>query len=310
MSKFMRKTVVAAKIEVTPGTDITPGAADCVLVRNASITPLDVSYEERNIIRGFFGNFDAIVTMKKVKIAFEVEYAGSGTAGTAPAWDALMQACGMSSTVSAGVSVTYAPVSGTGKTLSIYYQIDGLNHKALYCRGTVKLNIKANGIPYFAFEFIGLDGGRVDAANLVPSSFGTYKTPVAANKANTPTATLFSTAVALETLTLDIGNTNEQVSRIGSEQVLHTDRKVVGTVQIEMTSIAAKDWLTAVATNALGNLVVAHGVGAGNVMTLTCNNVELQQPQYSDQQGIQMVQFNIRANPTTAGNDEFSVANT
>jgi hypothetical protein len=36
-----------------------------VLIRNLQITPLDMSYEERNIVRGFFGNFDAIATMRR-----------------------------------------------------------------------------------------------------------------------------------------------------------------------------------------------------------------------------------------------------
>jgi hypothetical protein len=57
-----------------------------------------MTYAERNLVRGFFGNFDALPTIKKVKVSFEVEYAGSGTAGTAPAWDGLLQACGCSST--------------------------------------------------------------------------------------------------------------------------------------------------------------------------------------------------------------------
>jgi hypothetical protein len=85
--------------------------------------------------------------------------------------------------------------------------------------------------------------GRTDTAILTPSSFGTYKTPLAANKANTPTATLFGTAIALESLELDFGNKNEQISRIGSEQILHTDRKTVGTIMFEMTTVAVKDWL-------------------------------------------------------------------
>jgi hypothetical protein len=269
--------------------------------------PLDMSYEERNLVRGFFGNFDAIATLKKVKVTFEVEYAGSGTAGTAPAYDGLLQACGMSSTNVPATSQTYAPVSGTGKTLSLYYNVDGLLHKMVFARGNCKLKIKANGIPFYAFEFIGLDTGATDTAILTPSSFGTYKTPLAANKVNTPTATLFGTAIALESLELDFGSKNEQISRIGSEQILHTDRKTIGSIMFEMTTVAVKDWLAQVKSNALGALSLIHGTVAGNILTLNAANVELQSPQFSDQQGIQMVQFTIRANPTTAGNDEFSL---
>jgi hypothetical protein len=59
--------------------------------------------------------------------------------------------------------------------------------------------------PVFAFEFIGLDTGATDTAILVPTSFGTYKTPLAANKANTPTFSFFGVAtLALESFELEL----------------------------------------------------------------------------------------------------------
>jgi hypothetical protein len=45
-------------------------------------------------------------------------------------------------------------------------------------------------------------------------------------------------------------------------------------------------------------------------MTVAAANVEVQSPQFSNIQGIQMVQFGLRFNPTTAGNDEWSIVNT
>jgi hypothetical protein len=310
MSKFMRKTILAVKVETTPGTDIVPAAADCVLGRNFNIVPLEMTYEERNLIRGFFGNFDAIAAIKKVHVTFEIEYQASGTAGTPAAYDGILTACGTSSTTVASTSVTYAPLSGTGKTVSLYYYIDGMLHKMVYGRGNATINVKANGIPYYAFDFIGLDTGATDTANITPSSFANYKTPLAANKANTPTANLFGVAVALESLTFNFGNQNQQVTRIGSEQVLHTDRKTVGSMMFEMTSVATKDWLTAVKTNALGAFSFIHGSVAGSILTLSASNLELQNPRYSDIQGIQMLQLDFRANPSAAGNDEFSHVHT
>jgi hypothetical protein len=416
MSKFVRKTVVAAKLEVTPGTDIVPGAGDCILVRNPVITPLEMTTAERNIVRGFFGNFDAITTLRKVKIAFEVELQGSGLFGSAPAWDPLMQASGAlqaltppatpvnsafgtattggtlaaatyfyrvsaiygggeslasaeTSQITTGATSTvtvnwgavanalgykiygrttgaelflaqvpanvltfidtgaltpagalpsaasggvgYSPLSGTGKTVSMYYNVDGTLHKMVWARGNCKLKIKANDIPVFAFEFIGLDTGATDVAILTPTSFSSYKTPLAANKANTPTFSLFGVStLALENFELDFGNVNQQISRIGSEQILHTDRKSVGTIMIEMTSIATKDWLSQVKNNTLGAVNLVHGTVAGSIISVASPNVELQTPQFSDIQGIQMAQFATRYNPSTAGNDEWTIANT
>lgn len=312
MSKFARKTVIAAKVEVTPGTDIIPAAADCIMVRNPVITPLDMTYEERNIVRGFFGNFDAIPTMKKVKVTFEVEYAGSGAAGTAPAWDGILQASGMSSTNVPATSQTWACLSGTGKTVSLYYNVDGLLHKMVWGRGNCTIKIKANGIPFKAYEFIGLDTGATDTVILTPASFGSYKTPLAANKLNT-TITFFGVAtLAVESFELNFGQKNEQVSRIGSEQILHTDRKATGSIMLEMTSVATKDWMASIKSGATGALSIVHGTpaGAGNILTLAAGQVQIQNPTFSEIQGIQMVQFQTRFNPTNAGNDEFTLVNT
>lgn len=310
MSKFTRKTIALFKDEVTPGTDIVPAAANAIVIRNPVITPLDMTYEERNIVRGFFGNFDALPTIKKVKFTFETEYSGSGTAGTVPGWDDIMQACGHSSTPVAVTSVTYAPLSGTGKTASIYVQIDGLQHKMVYARGNGTIKLKANSIPYIAWEFIALDTLATDVANVTPAFAATYLKPQPVNKANTPTVTLGGTAIALESLDLNFGNVNQQVTRPNSEQILSTDRKTVGTIMFEMTSVASKDWLAAVKAPTLLALNCVHGVGAGQIMTLAAANVQLQSPTFSDIQGIQMVQFQIRALPTNAGNDEYSLVNT
>jgi hypothetical protein len=310
MSKFARKTIALIKAEVAPGTDIVPAAANAVMIRNPNLTPLDMTYEERNIVRGFFGNFDALPTIKKVKFNFETEFSGSGTAGTAPGWDDIMQAAGHSSTNVPATSQSYACLSGTGKTVSIYVQIDGLQHKMVWGRGTGTIKLKANGIPYIAWEFIALDTGATDVANVTPAFAATYFKPQPVNKQNTPTCTLGGIAIALESLDFNFGNSNAQVTRPNSEQILHVDRKTVGSIMFEMTSVATKDWLAAVKAATLQALNIVHGVGAGQILTLAAANVQLQNPTFSEIQGIQMVQFQIRALPTNAGNDEYTLVNT
>jgi hypothetical protein len=310
MAKFADKTVIAAKVEVTPGTDITPGAADCIVIRDGHSTVLEMSYAERNIVRGFFGNSDALPTLTKRRVTFEVELAGSGAAGTAPAWDGLMQACANSSTNVPATSQTWAPQSPGVKTLSLYYNMDGVLHKLLYGRGSASLKYKANDIPVIGFDFMGLDIAATDTALLTPSSFGAYIRPVTVSKLNTPTFNLLGTAAALESLDFNLGNTNELVSRVNSESILHTGRKVTGSVTIEMTSIAVKDWLAAVKAATLGALQLIHGTVAGNIITLNAANTQLMNPKYSKQQGINMISFDIKANPSNAGNDEYSLVNT
>ena len=96
--RYIANTVILAKIEVTQYTDSVPtGAANAVLVGNVNITPLDAQNIDRNILLPWMGEVQQIVGPASKKISFEVDLAGSGTAGTAPAYDALLQACGFAS---------------------------------------------------------------------------------------------------------------------------------------------------------------------------------------------------------------------
>ena len=61
-------------------------------------------------IRAYFGNSEQLPAGIHSELDFEVELAGSGAAGTAPAWGPLIRACGMSETITAATDVKYAPV--------------------------------------------------------------------------------------------------------------------------------------------------------------------------------------------------------
>ena len=94
----------------------------------------------------------------------------------------------------------------------------------------------------------------------------------------------------------------------GTKEVLITDRKPSGTVQLEAVSIATKDYFTVATGAATGNLTFLHGTTAGNKVTFTASQVDVVQPSYSDMDGVQMLNIPYVALPTTAGNDEFSLA--
>jgi len=100
MPLLTRRRTILAKIETTYGTDSIPtGAADAVLVRSLEITPLESEFASRDLIRVFMGNSEQLPVGIRAQMTIEIEMAGSGTAGTAPAYDALMRACGLSRTL-------------------------------------------------------------------------------------------------------------------------------------------------------------------------------------------------------------------
>lgn len=307
MALLTRKRTILAKLETTYGVDPTPtGAANAILVRNLSITPLNAENVSRDLVRPYLGASEQLIASSYVQCEFEVEMAGSGTAGTAPAYGALLQACGMSETVVAATSVTYAPVSSAFKSLAIYYNVDGVLHKITGARGNVEMQINSRQIPVFRFQFTGLYNAPTDTA--APSvTYTAFQTPLAANSDNTTGFSLFSYSGALESLSLNLNNAVQYRSLIGSEDVLLTDRQVSGQVVFEAPTITAKDFFSLALGSTIGALDITHGVTAGNKVQITSSRVDISNPTYQDQNGIQMLQVPVTLVPSTAGNDEFSI---
>src|SRR6266576_235483 len=106
-----RLYVILAKIETTQFTDPVPtGAANAILCKNLKFSPLKVTSEDRAIMRPYYGNSEQIPVSEEMSVTFDVEVAGSGTAGTAPKWAPLIRACGFAETLVAVTSAAYNPI--------------------------------------------------------------------------------------------------------------------------------------------------------------------------------------------------------
>ena len=94
-----RKKFLIAKIESVYGTDPSPtGTDNAVQVTNLEVTPIESDNVQAASYQGFLGNSTrgTLVANKRVSVTFDVELAGSGTAGTAPAFGPLLKSCGLS----------------------------------------------------------------------------------------------------------------------------------------------------------------------------------------------------------------------
>ena len=140
MPLYTRKRLILAEIESTYGTDPSPTGAEAILVRNLEITPLQSETVSRNLVRPYLGQSEQLLAQTRVEITFEVELAGSGTAGTAPAYGPVLRSCGLSETIVATTSVTYAPESSGFESTTIYFFNDGIRHKLTGCRGTLSMS--------------------------------------------------------------------------------------------------------------------------------------------------------------------------
>jgi hypothetical protein len=311
MPLLTRKRLILIETEGTYGTDPIPTGTDAVLVRDLNIVPLQSDVVSRDLIRPYLGASEQLLANTRVECTFSVELAGSGAAGTAPQYGKALQACGLSETVSAGVSVTYAPVSSSFSSVTIYYNIDGVLHKVTGARGTFTVSCSVGEIPQINFTFTGVYNPPSDVA-LPAVTYANQATPVVFKNGNTTGFELLSYTGCLQSIELDLGNTLVYRDLIScAKQVLITDRSVTGTVVIEAPTISAKDYFTAALTDGtLGNLLFQHGQTAGNIVDFASTRVDIGDPSYTDQDGIHMLSIPVTFIPSTTGNDEISLVYT
>jgi len=311
MALLLRKRLILIESEVTYGTDAAPDGADAVLVRDLNITPQQSDVVSRDLIRPYLGASEQLLANTRVECTFSVELAGSGTAGTAPRYGKALQACGLSETIVATTSVTYAPVSSSFDSVTIHYNVDGVRHRVTGARGTFVLNAAVGEIPTIDFTFTGIYVAPDDSA-LPTATYADQATPLIFKNGNTDTFSLLSYSGCLQSVSMDLGNSIVYRELIGCDkEVLITDRSSNGTVVVEAPTIAQKDYFTsALSDGTLGDLTFQHGTAAGNIVDFASSRVDIGDVSYSDQDGIAMLNMPYTATPSTAGNDEFTLVYT
>ena len=306
MPLLTRKSLILVETEATYGTDPTPAGTDAVLVRDLSVVPIQSDTVDRQLIRPYLGASEQLLANTRVQCTFSVELAGSGTAGTAPRYGRALKACGLSETVGAS-DVVYGPVSASFSSVTIYYNLDGVLHKVTGARGTFTINGTVGQIPTIDFTFTGIYNTPTDTA--APAvTYADQATPVIFKHTNTTGFELLSYAGCLQAFSFDIGNSIVYRELVNcTKQVLLTDRRSTGSVTIEATTIAQKNYYTAALSDGtLGNLLLQHGQTAGNIFDFASTTVDIGDVSISDMDGIAMFTIPFTCVPSTAGNDEFS----
>ena len=87
-----------------------------------------------------------------------------------------------------------------------------------------------------------------------------------------------------------------------------TDSRPGGSIVLEAVTMGTKNYFTSITGSATGNNTFQHGQTAGNIFTFSAPQTDLSAVSYSDSDGVQMLNFDYTATPTTSGNDEYSLA--
>lgn len=317
MARYIRNTVILAKIEATEGSDPTPtGAANAILVSDVTITPLQANNVDRALVRGYFGGSEQLVGTANIMCEFTVELAGSGTATTPAAWGPLLQGCGFAQTVGASW-VAYDPIStfGANSSVTIYYHLDGNLYKMVGARGTFTVAMGIGERPVMKFTFTGKDAGVTAASNATPT-LTAWQKPVVITDANTADVSLGvsyasgansgGTAYTSKGLELDIGNTVAFTALLGAENVDISAREVTGKVSLDLTAADVATFMTAVKANTTTTLGLTHGTAAGNIIVIYAPVVQRINPGIEDLNGRLLHTYDLRLCPSV-GNDEIKI---
>lgn len=317
MPRLIKNTIVTAKVQTTAGMDAAPtGAANAVLMSEGSITPLDAQAIDRSLIRGYFGGSEQLVGPSSVKLTYAVELAGSGVAGTAPAWGQLLQGCAVAEgMLTTPPRVEYTPVSTSLKMLTQYYYDDGALHKLLDSMGNCTLSAKVGERPMLRFEWTGLDGGIAVAPNAT-GVFTPWKKPVAMTKANVIDITLGGTYAAgalsggtvynSTGLELNFGNVVNFSAMLSTETVDISDRQSTATLELELTAAQEVAMMASVKANETQALGFTIGTAAGNKVLVFAPAAQLTNPRKSELNGKRLIGFDVRLVPVN-GNDEWRI---
>ena len=313
-AKVYRRGQVAAKLETTEGTAISLAAADANIRAHNIQVRMRAQMTDRPIAAAELGAWPSALEGEQGEISFEVEASGSGTAGTAPGFSALLRSGGCSETVVASTSVTYAPVSpqGTGAsacpsaTVSAF--LDGDEYRLAGCRTFWTLKASAGGKLMIAFRVIGKFAAATTTALLSPTYHTTL--PLMFKGA---TMTLNSVTLVVSEFELDPGLQHELredgTDATGFKSAAFVDRESRLRVVAEKEPFATFDPFALAQAGTQFVFGASFGATAGNRLAISAPRCQLDFPEIQRLGARVGKSLSMRLCRNT-GNDEFSLVYT
>ena len=304
MKSNKRAMLFALESTYNDGTD--PAVIDAYKLRDLSLTPMTGSDIERKAVRPYYGNSPKAPGEKFIELNIELEAAPSGTTGTAPKYNKVLQCCGLSEAIVADTSVTYAPVSDNEESGVFFVNMDGNLHKGRGARGTVSLSANAGELPVWKIKLVALVS--TITADAIPAGIDVsgWLDSLVVNNTNTETLSFMGTECSFSKFSFDVAADVSQKNVVGNLGVEIVGRKPSGSVSIEDPGIGVKDFFTSHKEAAYGTCVLTHGKNAGEIIEITMPRISHEAPSYGDNSGTQMLDMKFTPEPIS-GNDEFTI---
>ncbi len=309
---LVNRQVILAEVEATYNVDPTPtGADNAIEVENLRIVALEgLRMVERPSVRASIGTRQQIYGGAMRAVSFDFELRGSGAAGTPPEASPILRAAGLSETIAAGVSVTYAPVSTGHESMTLYGHQEedttGVRHIITGIRGSIAFRWEAGQRGMATFTGHGHLVGEADVANVTPV-YDTTRPPVflsAGFDVGGFAAVINALAIGLNNQ-LSTAPSANAADGYGDVQV--TKRDVAGSFDPEAELLAVFDPFTALRNGT--TLAVQTGVlgaTAGNRYQVTAPAAYYRDVTEGDRDGVMVYDLPVGF-AEVAGDDEFSL---
>lgn len=302
----MIPSLILAKKEVTYGLDPVPTATNVIWAENVRHRLLGERVRGDPYKPGV-APVPGEIYGEAAEVVFEVPLAASGTAGTAPKWGPLPQACSFTETVVAVTSVTYArrPDPQASDSLTLIYRCDRRSHKLTGARGRMGLKLVAGQRPMLTFTFVGLHTDVTTAARPVQGD-ATWTGWVDSKPISKDRTTFSFNAVslAMRELTMepsdnivfnDLPN-QENVQLLGA--LAFTGRLRASTPLPSALNLEALWKAGTILTTSL-----VHGATGGQIVTVNLKG-QIDQPEYGEDRGEDVFTAPYGLNPSAIQLDD------
>lgn len=308
---------VLVKVETVYATDAAPTpSADAFIVYDWAPKPMVYDEIRRKIVRPFPGRRPKAKTRPRQGHPFKVELAGSGTANVATKWGSvLLRGCLFDAPVPNGAIDVGYPLgtAGDGSSLTKWSSKGNdtggtVRMRAQGMRGNVKMMFQEGDLPYLEFDFLGLMSQVPDGTAIATPTLPNYPAPIEVNTTNT-TFSLGGFAVLLRSLEIDLGMKSEYRSLVGQRAIIFGTaddgdrRSAGGRMVFECPDPTIKSYFADVANRTNLAMALVHGTATGNIIDLSSAVLQIDEPEFSNEQNRLMCSCAFDLIPSAAGNE-------
>lgn len=293
------RKAILTKIESAYGVDSSPLPANAlVLDRDTKITPLEHDALDNGMLTPTMGADSVLHVGSWGELDLSLPLAGAGALGDAPAYDAILRACGLSAAITAAQRVTYGLVSDSFESATCYAHEGGEVTKLRGCRGSLSLEIKAKAKPMLKAKLTGLSAGPIvgvmPAVNLQPANV----LPV---ENSNSVLTVNGFVVIMESMSIELGNEVNYSNLVGAESVDIVGRSASAKIVVQRPDVATFDMFALRKSGQKFSFKFTQTIAGANLIEMFGNGAQVTGISVGESDGFDTLEIDVRL---VGGNDD------